>query len=100
VLVQLHKEVMGKGGGLGGGRCRLGVEESGCELDGSLLRLQNCAANSTGGAVLWVTDGCPSCEANQLNVPASVFLEHFGSSLTLGRVNVSYQQVQPYPLSV
>lgn len=57
----------------------------------------NCAANSTGGAVLLVTDNCPTCDDNQLNVPASVFLEHFGSSLSLGRVNLTYHQVDCDP---
>ena len=56
--------------------------------------LQNCARNSSAeGTELLVTDGCPTCDANQLNVPAAVFLQDFGSSLTLGRVNVSYQEV-------
>ncbi len=56
--------------------------------------LQNCASNSSAsGTELLVTDSCPSCDANHLNVPSSIFLQYFGSSLTLGRVNVTYQEV-------
>ena len=44
-----------------------------------------------------VTDYCATCSANQLNMPASTFLQHFGSSLTLGRVNVTFQQVRHQP---
>lgn len=61
------------------------------------LCLQNCARNSSAtGVQLLVTDGCPSCDANQLNIPAPVFLQYFGSSLSLGRVNITFQQVKHY----
>lgn len=54
--------------------------------------MQSCGANSK-PVTLLVTDACESCAPNQLNLHALAFQDNFNSDLSVGRVNVSFQQV-------
>ena len=53
--------------------------------------MQSCGANSK-PVTLLVTDACESCAPNQLNLHALAFQDNFNSDLSVGRVNVSFQQ--------
>lgn len=54
--------------------------------------VQSCSATAK-PVTLLVTDACDSCAPNQLNLHALAFQDNFNSDLSVGRVNVSFQQV-------
>lgn len=56
--------------------------------------LQNCAPTAQ-PVTLWVTDSCPTCAPNQLNLHALAFQNNFNNDLSVGRVNITFEQVRP-----
>lgn len=46
---------------------------------------------------LLVTDACESCAPNQLNLHALAFQNNFNSDLSVGRVNITFEQVSFLP---
>ena len=64
--------------------------------------MQSCGANAK-PVTLLVTDACDSCAPNQLNLHALAFQNNFNMDLSVGRVNVTFQQVpqrHPFPAEV
>lgn len=54
--------------------------------------VQNCGAGAKPVNLL-VTDACETCAPNQLNLHALTFQNNFNQDLSVGRVNISFEQV-------